>query len=146
MELAAKTVGKLALVSGTYAAEYVEFEVKRAFEWLGGDRHEGKRHAAVRNVWIELWIIMLIFFSGVIFIYITMVFNIFLVERPCNVFRYCVKSRFHFVFFFCSWMYLHMYTERTRILNIVQTSMILNIWGILHNLSVCWDCSLKTLH
>jgi hypothetical protein len=48
MELAAKTVGKLALVSGTYAAEYVEFEVKRAFEWLGGDRHEGKRHAAVR--------------------------------------------------------------------------------------------------
>ncbi|KAJ9576744.1 hypothetical protein L9F63_025360, partial [Diploptera punctata] len=47
MELAAKTVGKLALVSGTYAAEYVEFEVKRAFEWLGGDRHEGKRHAAV---------------------------------------------------------------------------------------------------
>jgi FKBP12-rapamycin complex-associated protein len=50
MELAAKTVGKLALVSGTYAAEYVEFEVKRAFEWLGGDRHEGKRHAAVRYV------------------------------------------------------------------------------------------------
>jgi hypothetical protein len=48
MELAAKTVGKLALVSGTYTAEYVEFEVKRAFEWLGGDRHEGKRHAAVR--------------------------------------------------------------------------------------------------
>lgn len=42
MELAAKTVGKLALVSGTYTAEYVEFEVKRAFEWLGGDRHEGK--------------------------------------------------------------------------------------------------------
>jgi FKBP12-rapamycin complex-associated protein len=54
MELAAKTVGKLALVSGTYAAEYVEFEVKRAFEWLGGDRYEGKRHAAVRYVWIEL--------------------------------------------------------------------------------------------
>ncbi|XP_054269929.1 serine/threonine-protein kinase mTOR-like [Macrosteles quadrilineatus] len=47
MELAAKTVGKLALVSGTYSAQYVEFEVKRAFEWLGGDRHEGKRHAAV---------------------------------------------------------------------------------------------------
>ncbi|XP_046989267.1 serine/threonine-protein kinase mTOR isoform X1 [Schistocerca americana] len=47
MELAAKTVGKLALVSGTYAAEYVEFEVKRAFEWLSGDRQEGKRLAAV---------------------------------------------------------------------------------------------------
>ncbi|XP_043460744.1 serine/threonine-protein kinase mTOR isoform X2 [Leptopilina heterotoma] len=47
MELAAKTVGKLALVSGTYTAAYVEFEVKRAFEWLGGDRNEGKRQAAV---------------------------------------------------------------------------------------------------
>lgn len=47
MELAAKTVGRLALVSGTYTAEYVEFEVKRAFEWLSGDRNEGKRHAAV---------------------------------------------------------------------------------------------------
>ncbi|KAJ1521597.1 hypothetical protein ONE63_003248 [Megalurothrips usitatus] len=47
MELAAHTVGMLALVSGTYAAEYFEFEVKRAFEWLGGDRNEGKRLAAV---------------------------------------------------------------------------------------------------
>lgn len=47
MELAAKTVGKLALVSGTYTAEYVEFEVKRAFEWFSGDRNENKRHAAV---------------------------------------------------------------------------------------------------
>lgn len=47
MQLAAKTVGKLALVSGTYTAEYVEFEVKRAFEWLGADRHEGRKHAAV---------------------------------------------------------------------------------------------------
>ena len=52
IELAAKTVGKLALVSGTYAAEYFEFEVKRAFEWLGGDRHEGKRHAAVIDSFI----------------------------------------------------------------------------------------------
>jgi len=25
----------------------VEFEVKRALEWLGGDRNEGRRHAAV---------------------------------------------------------------------------------------------------
>lgn len=54
MELAAKTVGKLALVSGTYSAQYVEFEVKRAFEWLGGDRHEGKRHAAVSNITFEV--------------------------------------------------------------------------------------------
>jgi hypothetical protein len=47
MELAAHAVGRLALASGTYTAEYVEFEVKRAFEWLTGDRHEGKRQAAV---------------------------------------------------------------------------------------------------
>ncbi|KAL3862460.1 hypothetical protein ACJMK2_008424 [Sinanodonta woodiana] len=47
MEMAAKAVGILALSSGTYAAEYVEFEVKRAIEWLTGDRHEGRRHAAV---------------------------------------------------------------------------------------------------
>jgi hypothetical protein len=48
MELAAKAVGKLALVSGTYSTEYIDVEVKRAFEWLSGDRQEGKRLAAVR--------------------------------------------------------------------------------------------------
>lgn len=47
MEFTAKTMGKLALVSGSKASEYVGFEVKRAFEWLSGDRMEGKRHAAV---------------------------------------------------------------------------------------------------
>ncbi|XP_064598762.1 serine/threonine-protein kinase mTOR-like [Liolophura sinensis] len=47
MEMAAQAVGLLALTSGTYVAEYVEFEVKRALEWLTGDRHEGRRHAAV---------------------------------------------------------------------------------------------------
>ncbi|XP_015906953.1 serine/threonine-protein kinase mTOR [Parasteatoda tepidariorum] len=47
MELAAYAIGRLALASGTYTAEYVEFEAKRAFEWLSGDRHEAKRHAAV---------------------------------------------------------------------------------------------------
>lgn len=49
MELAAKTVGKLALESGTYADQYVEFEVKRAFEWLVGEQSEPKRYAAVSN-------------------------------------------------------------------------------------------------
>ncbi|GIX92211.1 hypothetical protein CEXT_19081 [Caerostris extrusa] len=47
MELAAYAIGRLALASGTYTAEYVEFEAKRAFEWLSGDRHETKRHGAV---------------------------------------------------------------------------------------------------
>ena len=53
MEMAAKAVGRLALASGTYTAEYVEFEVKRAFEWLAGDRNEGKRYGAVSNICIE---------------------------------------------------------------------------------------------
>lgn len=47
MELAAKTVGRLAIVSGVKRAEYVEFEVKRAFEWLSEERNEGRRHSAV---------------------------------------------------------------------------------------------------
>nr|WIM49540.1 HIF1a pathway protein [Daphnia magna] len=47
MELTARALGKLTLVSGSYTAEYVEFEVKRAFEWLSGERNEGRRHAAV---------------------------------------------------------------------------------------------------
>lgn len=45
--MAAKAVGKLALTAGTYTAEYVEFEGKRSFEWLAGDRHEIRRYAAV---------------------------------------------------------------------------------------------------
>ncbi|KAJ2945766.1 hypothetical protein O0L34_g608 [Tuta absoluta] len=47
MELAAKTVGRLATVSGVKRAEYVEFEVKKAFEWLSEERNEGRRHSAV---------------------------------------------------------------------------------------------------
>lgn len=66
MELAAKTVGKLALDSGTYADQYVEFEVKRAFEWLGGVRNESKRYAAVSNLVITLLVIT--FVCNVVFI------------------------------------------------------------------------------
>ena len=47
MEMAAKAVGILAVSSGAFAAEYVEFEMKRVLEWLTGDRNEGRRHAAV---------------------------------------------------------------------------------------------------
>jgi FKBP12-rapamycin complex-associated protein len=47
MEMAAKTVGQLALSGGTFTAEYVEFEVKRSIEALQADRNEGRRHAAV---------------------------------------------------------------------------------------------------
>ncbi|KAJ3394189.1 phosphatidylinositol kinase- protein kinase tor1 [Entophlyctis sp. JEL0112] len=38
--------GRLALPGGTLAAEFVEFEVKRAMEWLQGERNESRRYAA----------------------------------------------------------------------------------------------------
>ncbi|KAL1122375.1 hypothetical protein AAG570_003780 [Ranatra chinensis] len=46
-ELTAKAIGKLALVSGALSELYVKFEIQRAIEWLNGERHEEKRHAAV---------------------------------------------------------------------------------------------------
>ncbi|TPX76526.1 hypothetical protein CcCBS67573_g02191 [Chytriomyces confervae] len=45
--LASKALGRLAQPGGTLAAEFVEFEVKRALEWLQGDRNESRRYAAV---------------------------------------------------------------------------------------------------
>lgn len=50
MEMSAKAMGVLALSSGTYAAEYVEFEVRRALEWLATDKSEGRRHGAVSGI------------------------------------------------------------------------------------------------
>ena len=44
-EMVAKAIGQLALCEGTYTAEYVEFEIKRALEWLLGN--ESKKLAAV---------------------------------------------------------------------------------------------------
>lgn len=61
MELAAKTVGRLAIVSGIKRAEYVDFEVKRAFEMLSEERNEGRRHTAVLLL-KELAIAMPIYF------------------------------------------------------------------------------------
>lgn len=49
MEMASKAIGRLAMAGDTFTAEYVEFEVKRALEWLGADRNEGRRHAAVSD-------------------------------------------------------------------------------------------------
>lgn len=47
MELAAKTLVKLALLPGSKGAESFEFDIKRAFEWLSEESNEGKRLAAV---------------------------------------------------------------------------------------------------
>lgn len=45
--MAAKALGHLARAGGTLTADFVEFEVRRALEWLQGDRNEVRRHAAV---------------------------------------------------------------------------------------------------
>lgn len=55
MEMASKAIGRLAMAGDTFTAEYVEFEVKRALEWLGADRNEGRRHAAVSDIYIYIW-------------------------------------------------------------------------------------------
>eukprot|EP00004_Rigifila_ramosa_P027283 TRINITY_DN882_c0_g1_i1.p1 TRINITY_DN882_c0_g1~~TRINITY_DN882_c0_g1_i1.p1 ORF type:complete len:2377 (-),score=590.06 TRINITY_DN882_c0_g1_i1:39-6899(-) len=47
MVMASKALGHLASAGGTLTADFVEFEVKRALEWLQGDRYEPRRHAAV---------------------------------------------------------------------------------------------------
>lgn len=47
LKMASKALGHLARAGGTLAADIVEFEVKRALEWLEGDRSEQRRLAAV---------------------------------------------------------------------------------------------------
>ena len=54
IELATKAIARLTQVSGTYTAnlkfDFIDWEVKKAFEWLGGDKEkdgQGRRHAAV---------------------------------------------------------------------------------------------------
>ncbi|KAJ3064819.1 phosphatidylinositol kinase- protein kinase tor1, partial [Podochytrium sp. JEL0797] len=45
--VAARVLGRLVKCSGPMAADFVEFEVTRALEWLQGDRNEMRRYAAV---------------------------------------------------------------------------------------------------
>ncbi|CAH0400987.1 unnamed protein product [Chilo suppressalis] len=47
LELAAKTMGRLAATLGVKRGEYVEYEIKRAYQWLEDERNEGKRLSAV---------------------------------------------------------------------------------------------------
>ncbi|EPX74347.1 phosphatidylinositol kinase Tor2 [Schizosaccharomyces octosporus yFS286] len=46
-DLAAKALGRLAVPGGALTSEFVNFEVKRALEWLQGERNENRRYAAV---------------------------------------------------------------------------------------------------
>eukprot|EP00002_Diphylleia_rotans_P028068 TRINITY_DN5657_c0_g1_i3.p1 TRINITY_DN5657_c0_g1~~TRINITY_DN5657_c0_g1_i3.p1 ORF type:complete len:1876 (-),score=390.71 TRINITY_DN5657_c0_g1_i3:1816-7443(-) len=47
MVMASKVLGHLAHAAGTLTADFVEFELKRALEWLQSERNEAKRHASV---------------------------------------------------------------------------------------------------
>lgn len=49
MNAATKTLGKLATPGGTLTGDFVDFEAKRAIEWLQSDdkQHENRRHAAI---------------------------------------------------------------------------------------------------
>ncbi|CAH0725575.1 unnamed protein product, partial [Brenthis ino] len=46
LELAAKTMGRIAVSLGIKRGEFVELEIKRAFEWLAEERNECKRLSA----------------------------------------------------------------------------------------------------
>ena len=49
MKQATMTLGKLATPGGTLTGDFVDFEAKRAIEWLQSDnkQHENRRHAAI---------------------------------------------------------------------------------------------------
>lgn len=84
MEMASKAMGHLSMAGDTFTAEYVEFEVKRALEWLGADRNEGRRHAAVgEKRWINLIlnVLLMVLTSCIQFYNYSVVFN-----RLINVF------------------------------------------------------------
>lgn len=50
MEIAAKTLVKLALLPGSKGAESFDFDLKRAFEWLSEERNEVRRQIQYTNI------------------------------------------------------------------------------------------------
>lgn len=53
MEMAAQALGRLAAAGGNHRTEYIEFQVRRAIEWLGGPRNEGRRLSAVSRIYSD---------------------------------------------------------------------------------------------
>lgn len=49
MEIAAKTLVKLALLPGSKGAESFDFDMKRAFEWLSEERNEVRHFLTIDN-------------------------------------------------------------------------------------------------
>ncbi|XP_039949400.1 serine/threonine-protein kinase Tor [Bactrocera neohumeralis] len=74
MEIAARTLVKLANLPGSKGAESIDFDIKRAFEMLSGDRQEYRRHAAV-FILRELAIAMPTYFYQQISTFFDNIFN-----------------------------------------------------------------------
>ncbi|XP_013111288.1 serine/threonine-protein kinase Tor [Stomoxys calcitrans] len=81
MEIAARTLVKLANLPGSKGAESFEFDIKRAFEWLSGDRHEYRRHAAV-FILRELAVAMPTYFYQQISTFFDHIFNAIFDPKP----------------------------------------------------------------
>ncbi|XP_065362288.1 serine/threonine-protein kinase mTor [Calliphora vicina] len=81
MEIAARTLVKLANLPGSKGAESFEFDIKRAFEWLSGDRHEYRRHAAV-FILRELAVAMPTYFYQQISTFFDQIFNAIFDPKP----------------------------------------------------------------
>jgi len=50
MELTAYAIGKIAFTSGPRTAEYVDFEMHKAIEWLKNEKNELKKQFSVRSL------------------------------------------------------------------------------------------------
>ncbi|KAL9903155.1 serine/threonine-protein kinase Tor [Glossina fuscipes fuscipes] len=81
MEIAARTLVKLANLPGSKGAESFEFDIKRAFEWLSGDRHEYRRYAAV-FILRELAVAMPTYFYQQISTFFDHIFNAIFDPKP----------------------------------------------------------------
>lgn len=69
--LATKALGHLAASGASLSAEFVQFEVKRALEWLQGDRQEARRFAGVLLIKE-----MALAAPTIVFTYITQIFDL----------------------------------------------------------------------
>lgn len=59
--MAVRAIGQYALFFGTQSASLVEFELKKCFSWLAGDRNEQKLIGAVRDfIFVSLYFSILI--------------------------------------------------------------------------------------
>lgn len=81
-EMTARAIGQLALAEGTYTAEYVEFEVKRAFEWITGA--ENKKLAAVSVNGYGVSLLPSFLHIACLFLYLTILLAAFSLSLYCS--------------------------------------------------------------